>query len=118
LLEKTFAQHDGHAVEQGKRTQDFANIVQEGRGQQVRVGLTGSLQPFEHLLGVGLFRVLHPAKKDNLGRGEMRKKRLGLNPLAAAGQGIPELAGAINETGKRTHREPSITCQGLCEKDL
>jgi hypothetical protein len=66
--EKAFAQHDDHAVKYGKRIQDFANIVQEGCSQQVRVVLAGKFQPLESLKGMHLLGRLHPAKKDDLGR--------------------------------------------------
>jgi len=88
--------------------QDFANIVQEGRGQQVRVGLAGGFQPTKHLIGMGLLGGLHPAKNDDLGRGKVGKKRLGLDPPAGAGQGIPELAGAVSEAGKHHGKSPAI----------
>ncbi len=82
--------------------------MQEGSGQQIRIGLTRSFQSFKHLIGMGLLGGLHPAKKDTLGRRKMGKKHLGLDPPAGAGQGIPELAGAVSEVGKNHGKSPAI----------
>jgi hypothetical protein len=51
---------------------------------------------------VHLLRRLHPAEKDNLGRSERGKDGTSLDPSSGVEQGIPELAGAIGETGKHT----------------
>jgi hypothetical protein len=55
---------------------------------------------------MGLFGLLHPTKKDNLGGREMGEKIVGLDPLAGTGQGIPELAGAVSETGEHQEEIP------------
>ena len=99
LPEKMFSQHNHDAVEDGQGQQDFPHIVQEGSRQQVRGGLPGSLQPFEYLVSMHLFRRLHPAEEDELGGGEMGKQGFARDMLAGAEQGIPELAGAVGKAG-------------------
>ena len=54
---------------------------------------------------------LHPAKKDDLRRRQMGKKRPGLDPPAQAGQGVPELAGAVSKLGKDHKKFQAIVCR-------
>ena len=66
--EQTFSQHNHGTVEDGKGYQDFSHIVQESRRQQFRCNLPGSLQALEYLIGMYLFRRLHPPEEDKLCR--------------------------------------------------
>jgi hypothetical protein len=64
---KTLSQHNGHTIENGKGIQGFADVVQKRSNQQVRFGMTGSLQVLEYPVSVRLLRKLHSTEKDNLG---------------------------------------------------